>query len=469
MNTPASRVAAVALALVLASLPATAQTGHVLNGVGPIDQGLSGAGMAHPQDALTALHWNPASLFAIPGKSLDFSLQVMKPTGTLSSSVETGAFGMVPNPVGGMMPFPWTDLEGKTDSDAGLFPIPSVGYLHSTPGSRFAFGLSAFGVGGFGVDYALSPMDMMAGQLPENPLVSPQQADGGIGFGALSSTFMLLQVSPTVAFRLTDDLSVGFAPTFNMASLELSVFPGTAPQMFPNPIDPSGTSMLALYPDAPAAWATGLGFQAGLHYVNPAGFSAGVSYKSRQAFQEFAFEPTTPGAADYEFRMDYPMILSGAVAFTGIDGLLLAADVRYIDFENAPGFDKSGFGMQGQVLGFGWKSITVVALGAQYEVLPGLPVRFGYSMNGSPVEDDAAFFNTPAPAIIEQHVSGGFSYDLTEKISLGLAAQIGLANDISGAWKTINPANGATISIPETGITNELSTLTVIGGVHVRL
>ena len=72
---------------------AGAQTGHVMNGVGPTDQAMSGAGMAAPQDALTALHWNPASLFALPGKSLDFGFQLMMPTGNIESSVQAGAFG----------------------------------------------------------------------------------------------------------------------------------------------------------------------------------------------------------------------------------------------------------------------------------------------------------------------------------------------------------------------------------------
>jgi long-chain fatty acid transport protein len=163
------------------------------------------------------------------------------------------------------------------------------------------------------------------------------------------------------------------------------------------------------------------------------------------------------------------MIISGGLAYAGVEKLLLAADVRYIDFENTTGFDVTGFGPQGQVLGFGWSSIVVVAIGAQYEVAPGLPVRLGYSFNDNPIDTDGAFFNTPAPAIIEQHVSGGLSYDISEKITASLAVQLGLSNEVAGSWKTINQANGATVSIPNTSVTNKLSTMTVIGGVHIRL
>ena len=89
---PARMFSMLAAALLLA-LPAQAQTGHVLNGVGPIDQGMSGAGMAAPQDALTALHWNPAAIFAVPGKTLDIGLQMMMPSSTITTTVQAGDFG----------------------------------------------------------------------------------------------------------------------------------------------------------------------------------------------------------------------------------------------------------------------------------------------------------------------------------------------------------------------------------------
>jgi long-chain fatty acid transport protein len=275
---------------------------------------------------------------------------------------------------------------------------------------------------------------------------------------------MLMQLSPTVAWRLTPDVWIGLAPTVNLASLELSVFPGTAPQMFDSPI-----GALSLYPDAPASWAVGFGFQAGVHARSRTGLSGGLSFKSCQRFQDFEFSPTTEGAADYTFRLDYPMVLSGGIAYEGFPGLLLAADVRYIDFENATGFDDAGFGPNGEVLGFGWSSITVVAIGAQYEVAPGIPVRIGYSFNDNPVKSDGAFFNTPAPAIITQHISGGASYRVSERINVSLAAQLGLSNDVTGTWMTINSTDGSTVGVPGTSVTSELSTFTIIGGVSIAL
>ena len=434
-------VAVLALGL---TFTANAQTGHVLNGVGPIDQGMSGAGMAAPQDALTALHWNPAAIFAVPGKTLDVGIQLMMPTSSLSSSVQAGALGAFGPP---------QTLSGSTDSDAGPFPIPSLGFVYAPEGSKLAYGFSMYGVGGFGVDYALTPT---------NPLLTPQMPQGGMGFGAIESAFMLLQISPTIAYRLNDQISFGFAPTLNFASLELSVFPGTAPQ-FINVGTQQQPMPLPLYPDAPATWAKGYGFQAGLHAMINEDLSLGISYKSPQGFDDFEYEPTTAGAPDYTFQMDFPMIVSGALAYTGVEDLLLALDVRYIDYENTPGFDEVGFdNTTFAVKGFGWESITVVAIGAQYMVAEGLPVRVGYSFNNSPISDDLAFFNAPAPALVEQHISAGFSYQLNDKINLSFAGQYAPNVENVGIWKNPMFPGGEN---PATSITNELSTLTLIGGV----
>ena len=64
-------------------------------------------------------------------------------------------------------------------------------------------------------------------------------------------------------------------------------------------------------------------------------------------------------------------------------------------------------------------------------------------------------------AIIRGVISG--------RVKASLAVQSGLANDVSGAWRTINLANGQTVPIQGTSVQNELSTLTVIGGVQIAL
>ncbi|MFT5145071.1 MAG: long-chain fatty acid transport protein [Rhodothermales bacterium] len=144
------------------------------------------------------------------------------------------------------------------------------------------------------------------------------------------------------------------------------------------------------------------------------------------------------------------------------------ADARYIDFANTKGFDETGFDPSTfAVRGFGWKSMAVVAVGVEHALRPGLPIRAGYSYNDNPIDSAASFFNAPAPAIVQRHLSGGFSVDFTEKLTLSMAAQDGLENNVSGNWKTVGP-DGSTVSIPGTTASCTLSTFTAAAGVHMK-
>jgi long-chain fatty acid transport protein len=406
---------------------------------------MAGSGMAVPQDALTALHWNPAAIVALPGQSIDVGLQLMMPSGTISSTVQNGAFG----PIG-----PQATLNGATDSDAGPFPIPSIGYIYHPDDKPYSFGLSAFGVGGFGVDYALSSA---------NPILTPQMPDGGMGFGAMSSTFMLMQISPTFAYQINEYVSIGVAPTLSLASLELSVFPATQPMVVG--LMPDG-SPLAYYPDAPASWATGYGAQAGIHVNASDQVSIGASFKSKQYFNDFKFDPEMAGADDFLFRLDYPMILSSGIGYHPLDRLLIAGDIRFIDFENTEGFSETGFDETGAVRGFGWESIFVASLGAQYQVNDMVTVRGGYGWNQNPISDATAFYNSPAPALITNRISAGATVQATKSLAISFAGQYGLSNEITGEWKNPMFPGG---SNPLTSVTHEMSTFTIITGFHIAM
>ena len=437
----AFRFLAVLSLLALPFTPAArSQSGHVLNGIGAAGQGWAGAGMANPQDGLTALHWNPAAITHTTGSELYLSMQVLVPSGSVASTVEAGAFGPFGPPV---------TLSGSTDSEAGPFPIPALGYIHTAESSPWTFGVSAFGVGGFGVDY---PLD------PNNPILTPQPP-GGLGFGQLVSEFALLQVSPTAAYRLSDRVSIGFAPTFNYATLKVGPFPAAAP-------DDANGDGFPTYPRAPKAGATGFGAQAGLQYDDPSGFRLAASVKTPQWFNDFSFDAADEAGnpRTLTFRLDYPMMLSAGLGYTGPSGFDAALDVRYIDFEHTKGFDEVGFDQTGAVKGFGWKSIVVVAVGLQYRLTERLPVRIGYSFNENPVKDEVAFFNTAAPALIQHRLGGGFSYHAGDRVTLEAALQYGFKNSIEGPWEM--PGFGP---VPGTSVKHELATFIAVFGVNVKV
>jgi len=59
----------------------------------------------------------------------------------------------------------------------------------------------------------------------------------------------------------------------------------------------------------------------------------------------------------------------------------------------------------------------------------------------------------------------GFSLPITEKVMFSMAGEYAPTEKVTGYWKNPMFPNGEN---PATSVTNELSTLTIIGGVSVK-
>lgn len=423
---------------------AFSQSGHVMNGVSAVDEAMGGAGSAVPLDASSAMHWNPSGIAWLPSSQFDASLQLMFPNTNLISSVDAGAF---------QQGFPQQSLYGNTSSSAGPFPIPSLGLVMKPENSNLSYGLSICAIGGFGVDYKSEIT---------NPLTTPQPPSG-MGFGAINSQLMMIQVAPTVAYKITDHISLGIAPLFNLSSLEVNPFPAT------NPDDANGNGYPS-YPNGPTASAFGFGFNAGvmLHDILP-GVHFGVGYRSTQRFDPLKFNSKDEmgNPRSFSFKMDCPQMLTLGTGYTGTDRLVVAADFRYIDYGHTRGFKESGFTHTGAVAGFGWKSIVVLAAGIQYDLTDKLPVRLGYAFNTNPVRNQDSFYNVAAPAVVQNHLGAGLSYKISQILTGTLGFQYGFKNKVKGTWMTMSPS-GQAVPVPGTGVQNELSTSILLIGISIH-
>ncbi len=426
----------ICLYAVLLPSPVRAQTGQLLDAIGPINQSMGGAGVAMPLDAMGALFWNPASISGLDSSEIGFAFQVFSPQTRLSSSVQAGAFGP------GM---PAATISGRTVSDSGISPIPSFAFVCKNPESRWTYGISGFGIGGFGVDYA---------GLADNPINTPQPPNG-FGFGPVFSSFQMMQISPTASLQVTERLSIGLGINTNWATLAVSPFSAAAPD------DANGDGFMT-YPDGSRAGTSwGLGFQTGLYYENKeTGVHWGLSFRSPSWMQTYKINSQDELGAgrSLRFDLDNPLVASLGFGYSGWDYWKFAADVRYIDYEGTNGFQDAGFDASGAVTGFGWKSIFVVAVGAEYQLTPSLAIRTGYTYNENPIRDRDTFFNIAAPGIIQHHLSTGFTYATAHGWRLSLAVMHGFRNTISGAWQA------PTGAIPGTTVSSELSTYSLTAG-----
>ncbi len=427
--------------LVAAAVPA--QNGHLMTGYGPINLSMGGASAGNAMDSMGILFWNPAGIGRLGRSEISFSTEAFLSTTTLSSSVNANSFGSGAPPV---------DLAGSTDGDFGMSPIPSFAIVGKwDESSPWTMGVGAFGLGGFGVDY---PADA------NNPILTPQPSQGGMGFGALYSNFQLLQVSPTFAYRVNDKLSLGFAPNFAWASLAVDPMPAAAPD------DANGDGK-GTYPAAThAATALGYSMTFGVYYQATEDLSLGFSLKTPTWMEDFEFNAVNEvgGHRRIKFGMDVPAILSLGMGYTGFDRWTLAADLRYIDYANTDGFEKRGFDSVGAVRGFGWDSIWVFAAGAQYQATDKFSVRAGITLNQNPISDEQTFFNLVAPAIIQTHLNLGFSYDFSDKVKVSFGYHRGLENSIAGPMYS-----GLTGSaIPGTRVESKMHTDGFLMGVSIK-
>src|SRR5262249_15650804 len=115
-----------------------------------------------------------------------------------------------------------------------------------------------------------------------NPLFTPTPPRG-LGLGGVYSRLSILQLSPTVAVRLGRGLSVGAAPTVNVADLQLSAAP------FASPDDANGDGFATYPPAYQGRLRYGLGFQVGVFYQTEVGVKLGFSFKSPQWFEAFTY------------------------------------------------------------------------------------------------------------------------------------------------------------------------------------
>ncbi len=382
-----------------------AQAGHVMQGVGAINMSMGGAATGQPLDISGAIQWNPAALSKFDENLLKLDVGAFFSSPELSSTVPL--FDEMGMPTGQF-------FSGTTKDDRGVSPMPAIAMVWGKSESKSTWGISAFGISGFGVTFPENAM---------NPINNPQENGG---FGRVESDYGIFQFGLSWAYDLGGGLSVAIQPNFNYATLELQ----------PNP---SADPTLAGYPTSDKASTTGFGAQVAIFYDGGNGFSFGLSYKSKQNFKEFEFDNTylDGSTGNSKLDMDYPAIYSAGIGYT-IGDWDLAFDFRLVDYENTAGFDEVGWNPTGSVKGFGWKNINILSTGVQYRGLDKLPLRVGYTYSSNPIDEDVAFFNIPATAIIAHAFQFGLSYEISDRLQVDGVFHYGMS-DGATAGPMYNP------------------------------
>jgi long-chain fatty acid transport protein len=413
---------------------AQATDGHFLHGAGPVNEAMGGADTGICLDATGSIAWNPACTAEFRGRRFEFHGTLFTPWRSLSSTVNANAFGP------GM---PQATLRGTTESTSNFSVMPGFAFVYHPSGSSNAYHIGMLAVSGFGVNYALNT-DF------SNPILTPQ-APNGFGFGHIRSNYMLVTIPIGIARQVTERFSVGFSAVPSLSMLQV------IPAPFAPPVT-AGSTMPYYLSAGNNAPAMGAGFSAGAHYAFPrVGF--GVSYRSPVWFREFNWnrKDQAGGTHAISFKMNLPQVVSVGGAVSATKSTHIGIDARWFNYENTAGFSKVGYNADGSVAGFGWKNIWAVGGGVQQAVSKSIKVMAGYNHSQNPVPARYTFFNTPAPAIVQHHVSGGFIQSLG-KVDLSVTYYHAFQNSITGPWIS---GQGA---IPGTSVTSKMSENSVTFG-----
>jgi len=359
-----------ALLSLVASSSALATNGYFSHGYGIKAEGMAGVGIALPQDGLAAAT-NPAGT-AFVGNRADLGLTWFQP--------KRGA-SIHGNNLGGGHSADST-YDGN-DTDA--FLIPEAGYVRQLS-SQWAVGVAIYGNGGMNTDYGNNPFRAYG-------------ANGKAGVN-LSQLF----VSPSVAYKLNDNHAIGLAVNFAYQQFKAKgIQPFAANSSAPGSFTNQGT-------DASSGWGVRLGYTGKLSQD----LTIGATWSSKTSMGNF---DKYKGLFAENGGFDIPASYGVGIAYQATPALTLAADVQRIEYSDVRAvgaslsslFTGNLFGTAGGP-GFGWKDVTVVKVGAAYDLNPAWTVRAGYSHVSQPVPGSQTLLNILAPGVIRDHATLGATW-----------------------------------------------------------
>ena len=424
---------------------ALATDGYYPHGYGMKARGMGGASTAMANDSFGGAN-NPASM-VWAGDRFDIGLDLFSPRRDISRS--GSAVG----------------IDGAVTSGSNLFYVPEFGYNRMI-GWDMSVGVSVYGNGGMNTDYD-------GGQIPAGSPVCGN-APGGFnaasgrpgpynllcGSGKLAMNLEQLIIAPTFAKKINKDHSLGVSvlvarQAFHVEGLS-AFYSFTSAPLAGLPYA-TGNNLTERGKDS--SW--GYGLKLGWMGKVSDKVSLGASYTSKLKMGKFdKYKDLFAG----EGYFDIPENFSLGIAVQATPKLTIAADFERIGLSGiksvnnpstnvgnssaaAPFFNIPGSLGCDTCRGFGWSSVNVFKLGAEYQYTPNLILRAGYNHSDNPIQGRDVTFNMIAPGVIKDHATLGFTYNLSKESELTMAYMHAFTNSVEGSslfntWVR-NPVTGA--------------------------
>jgi long-chain fatty acid transport protein len=421
------RLSKIALALALAGLAAPAAyatDGYFPHGVGMKAKGMGGAATAVAQDAFGGAN-NPATM-AFAGNRFDIGLDLFSPH---RSAERSGT----PN-----------FLNGSVDSESNYFFVPELGYNYMLR-PNLALGVTVYGNGGMNTNYPGGTISNPFGTGICNALqtggMAPAQSSYNIhcGNGELGVNLMQVTIAPTIAWKFTNNMSIGLSPLFAYQKFQAEGLQAFAPISQ----DPSNLTN--------NGYATSTGWGARLGFYGDFGmFSVGAAYATKMSMGKF---DEYKGLFAQQGDFDIPSNWNLGVAFRPNQQWLIAADYQRINYGEVDAINNQQSSINSCLqtvfgggaaasnanclggssgAGFGWKSVDVFKLGVQYVLNQQWTLRAGYNHTTNPITSENVSFNVLAPGVVQDHITLGTTYNLSPRSELTGAFMYAFNNEVTG-------------------------------------
>ena len=326
--------------------------------------GRANAGDGAIADDASVIASNPALMTQLKQPTLTAALTYVEPDVTVDGTKTGGT-------------------EVAQDEIVPSVTIPSIFYVHPI-NDKISVGIAAFT--NFGLE----------SQYDDN-FTGSEFAD--------TASVTTININPSIAYKLNDNVSLGFGLNYLIAEAEFSS-------------SVAGNDLLALEGDG-----TDYGWNAGVSWQASQDTMIGLSYRS-------GFEIKLTGDAssdivaayngDGELVLDLPEMANLSIAHQLNDQLLLSAS---IDYTNWSTFEK----LEGEIEGVGtvhikdenWTEAYRYSVGASYQLNPTVMVRTGIAYDESPVE--AEYRTLSIPDSNRVWYSAGANFAINDKTDIDVA------------------------------------------------
>ena len=387
-------IACAVTAALTVPMTAMATNGYFGHGYGTKNKGLAGGGVALAQDAMAAAT-NPAGMVTV-GDRMDLGVALFSPS-PRSYTDDDPAVGFVSGPAG-----------SGQESDNDYFLIPHFGRNWMLD-SDSSIGVSVYGNGGMNTEY---PIGVYAG------------GSGGVTGINLEQLF----INTTYSRKIDDKSSWGASLIAVYQTFEakgLSPFGDFGFSSDPANLTNNGKDT-----------STGFGAKFGWQGEVSKGLSLAASYQTEMDMSKF---DKYAGLFAEQGNFDIPATWTLGLAWDTSPKSTLTFDIQQIMYSDIaaianPILPNLGASLLGNSdgAGFGWDDMTIYKLGYQWETSADWTWRVGISQAEQPIPNSELVFNILAPAVMETHLTGGFTMKTGSDSEFSLAAMYAPKTTVSG-------------------------------------